>query len=33
MSLKKNQPVGSWEGKMFKPINCDVENWVVKSLA
>ena len=26
---KKSQPVGSWEGKMLKPINFDVENWVL----
>ena len=25
MSLKVNQPVGSWKGKMLKPINFDVE--------
>ena len=25
MSLKISQPVGSWKGKMLKPINLDVE--------
>ena len=25
MSLKISQPVGSWKGKMFKPINFDIE--------
>ena len=25
MSLKISQPVGSWKGKMLKPINFDVE--------
>ena len=25
MSLKIRQPVGSWKGKMLKPINFDVE--------
>ena len=25
MSLKVNQPVGSWKGKMLKPINFDIE--------
>ena len=26
MSLKISQPVGSWKGKMLKPINLDVES-------
>ena len=26
MSLKISQAVGSWKGKLFKPINIDVEN-------
>ena len=25
MSLKVSQPVGSWKGKMLKPINFDIE--------
>ena len=26
---KKSQPVESWEGKILKPINFDVENWLL----
>ena len=29
LGVSKNKPVGNWEGKMLKPLNVDVENWVL----